>query len=131
MCGRACLSSDVSEIKVAFRIPPERPTPIFRRAIVMTAFAAATSALYVAKEVRSRKRLHDRKLLAGPVALETEQLVRKKQALRGLRSKAVLRLPLRNFAHGRQGKPHPRDEKARLKPPVFFRVLWRPFTRSR
>src|SRR5215471_17522423 len=27
MCGRARLSSDVSEIKVAFRIPPERPTP--------------------------------------------------------------------------------------------------------
>src|ERR1700756_3078835 len=29
MCGRARLSSDVSEIKVAFRIPPERPTPNF------------------------------------------------------------------------------------------------------
>jgi len=27
MCGRACLSSDVGEIKVAFRIAPERPTP--------------------------------------------------------------------------------------------------------
>jgi putative SOS response-associated peptidase YedK len=27
MCGRARLTSDVSEIKVAFRIPPERPTP--------------------------------------------------------------------------------------------------------
>src|ERR1700746_1229015 len=27
MCGRARLSSDVSEIKVAFRIPPERPAP--------------------------------------------------------------------------------------------------------
>ena len=27
MCGRAHLSSDVSEIKVAFRIPPERPAP--------------------------------------------------------------------------------------------------------
>jgi putative SOS response-associated peptidase YedK len=27
MCGRARLSSDVSEIEVAFRIPPERPTP--------------------------------------------------------------------------------------------------------
>jgi putative SOS response-associated peptidase YedK len=27
MCGRARLSSDVSEIKVAFRIPPERPPP--------------------------------------------------------------------------------------------------------
>src|SRR6201990_1997718 len=27
MCGRARLSSDVSEIKVAFRIPPERTTP--------------------------------------------------------------------------------------------------------
>jgi putative SOS response-associated peptidase YedK len=27
MCGRARPSSDVSEIKVAFRIPPERPTP--------------------------------------------------------------------------------------------------------
>jgi putative SOS response-associated peptidase YedK len=27
MCGRARLSSDVTEIKVAFRIPPERPTP--------------------------------------------------------------------------------------------------------
>jgi putative SOS response-associated peptidase YedK len=27
MCGRARLFSDVSEIKVAFRIPPERPTP--------------------------------------------------------------------------------------------------------
>lgn len=29
MCGRARLSSDVSEIKIAFRIPPERPTPNF------------------------------------------------------------------------------------------------------
>src|SRR5271156_4448919 len=27
MCGRARLSSDVSEIKLAFAIPPERPTP--------------------------------------------------------------------------------------------------------
>jgi putative SOS response-associated peptidase YedK len=29
MCGRARLSSDVSEIKLVFRIPPERPTPNF------------------------------------------------------------------------------------------------------
>jgi putative SOS response-associated peptidase YedK len=29
MCGRARLSSDVSEIKVASRIPPERPAPNF------------------------------------------------------------------------------------------------------
>ena len=29
MCGRARLSADVSEIKVAFRIPPERPIPNF------------------------------------------------------------------------------------------------------
>jgi putative SOS response-associated peptidase YedK len=29
MCGRARLSSDVSEIKLIFRIPPERPTPNF------------------------------------------------------------------------------------------------------
>jgi putative SOS response-associated peptidase YedK len=29
MCGRARFSSDVSEIKVAFRIPPERPAPNF------------------------------------------------------------------------------------------------------
>ena len=27
MCGRARLSSDVSEIKLVFRVPPERPTP--------------------------------------------------------------------------------------------------------
>ena len=27
MCGRARLSSDVSEIKIAFDIPPERPIP--------------------------------------------------------------------------------------------------------
>jgi len=27
MCGRARLSSDVSEIKLTFRIPSERPTP--------------------------------------------------------------------------------------------------------
>jgi putative SOS response-associated peptidase YedK len=27
MCGRARLSSDVSEIKLMFGIPPERPTP--------------------------------------------------------------------------------------------------------
>jgi len=27
MCGRARLSSDVSEIKLVFRIPPERPMP--------------------------------------------------------------------------------------------------------
>jgi hypothetical protein len=29
MCGRACRSDDISEIKVAFRIPPERPAPNF------------------------------------------------------------------------------------------------------
>jgi hypothetical protein len=29
MCGRARLSSDVSEIKLAFSIPPERPAPNF------------------------------------------------------------------------------------------------------
>ena len=29
MCGRARLSSDVSEIKIAFGIPPERPMPNF------------------------------------------------------------------------------------------------------
>jgi putative SOS response-associated peptidase YedK len=29
MCGQARLSSDVSEIKVAFRISPERPAPNF------------------------------------------------------------------------------------------------------
>src|SRR6266567_3775519 len=29
MCGRIRLSSDVSEIKIAFGIPPERPTPNF------------------------------------------------------------------------------------------------------
>jgi hypothetical protein len=29
MCGRARLSSDVSEIKIAFRIPPEAPAPNF------------------------------------------------------------------------------------------------------
>ena len=29
MCGRARLSSDVSEIKLAFQIPSERPTPNF------------------------------------------------------------------------------------------------------
>ena len=29
MCGRARLSSDVSEIKIAFGIPPSRPTPNF------------------------------------------------------------------------------------------------------
>ena len=29
MCGRARLSSDVSEIKLAFSIPPHRPTPNF------------------------------------------------------------------------------------------------------
>jgi putative SOS response-associated peptidase YedK len=27
MCGRARLSSDVSEIKLVFSIPPDRPTP--------------------------------------------------------------------------------------------------------
>src|SRR3979411_1532662 len=27
MCGRAHLSSDVSEIKITFSIPPERPSP--------------------------------------------------------------------------------------------------------
>jgi putative SOS response-associated peptidase YedK len=29
MCGRACLSSDVSEINLVFSIPPDRPTPNF------------------------------------------------------------------------------------------------------
>jgi len=29
MCGRARLSSDVSEIKLLFRVPPDRPTPNF------------------------------------------------------------------------------------------------------
>ena len=30
MCGRARLSSDVSEIKLVFSIPPHRPTPNFQ-----------------------------------------------------------------------------------------------------
>ena len=29
MCGRARLSTDFSQIKIAFRIPPDRPTPNF------------------------------------------------------------------------------------------------------
>ena len=29
MCGRAKLETDVSEIKIAFRFPPEYPTPNF------------------------------------------------------------------------------------------------------
>jgi putative SOS response-associated peptidase YedK len=29
MCGRAKLETDVSEIKMAFRIPPEYPAPNF------------------------------------------------------------------------------------------------------
>ena len=29
MCGRIRLSSDVSEIKLVFSIPPDRPTPNF------------------------------------------------------------------------------------------------------
>lgn len=29
MCGRARLSTDFSEIRIAFRIPSERPTPNF------------------------------------------------------------------------------------------------------
>src|SRR5260221_7290660 len=29
MCGRAKLDTEVSEIKIAFRIPPEYPTPNF------------------------------------------------------------------------------------------------------
>jgi hypothetical protein len=29
MCGRAKLETDVSQIKIAFRIPPEYPTPNF------------------------------------------------------------------------------------------------------
>src|SRR5271168_4648153 len=29
MCGRVKLDSDFSEIKIAFRIPPERPAPNF------------------------------------------------------------------------------------------------------
>jgi putative SOS response-associated peptidase YedK len=29
MCGRVRLSSDVSEIKLVFSIPPDRPTPNF------------------------------------------------------------------------------------------------------
>jgi len=29
MCGRVRLSSDVSEIKLVFSIPPHRPTPNF------------------------------------------------------------------------------------------------------
>ena len=29
MCGRVRLSSDVSEIKITFSIPPHRPTPNF------------------------------------------------------------------------------------------------------
>jgi putative SOS response-associated peptidase YedK len=29
MCGRARLSSDISEIKLVFSIPPERPAPNF------------------------------------------------------------------------------------------------------
>jgi putative SOS response-associated peptidase YedK len=29
MCGRAKLEGDISEIKIAFRVPPEYPTPNF------------------------------------------------------------------------------------------------------
>jgi putative SOS response-associated peptidase YedK len=29
MCGRAKLDGDVSEIKIAFRVPPDYPTPNF------------------------------------------------------------------------------------------------------
>jgi putative SOS response-associated peptidase YedK len=36
MCGRARLSSDVSEITIAFGIPPERPTPNFAASWNMT-----------------------------------------------------------------------------------------------
>jgi putative SOS response-associated peptidase YedK len=29
MCGRAKLGGDISEIKIAFRVPPDYPTPTF------------------------------------------------------------------------------------------------------
>jgi putative SOS response-associated peptidase YedK len=29
MCGRAKLDGDISEIKIAFRVPPDYPTPNF------------------------------------------------------------------------------------------------------
>jgi putative SOS response-associated peptidase YedK len=55
MCGRARLSSDVSEIRIAFAIPPERPTPNF----AATWNAAPTDPLPV---VRFDDREHQRSL---------------------------------------------------------------------
>jgi putative SOS response-associated peptidase YedK len=54
MCGRARLSSDVSEIKLVFRIPPERPTPNIARS-----WNAPTDPLPV---VRYNGRAHKRSL---------------------------------------------------------------------
>jgi putative SOS response-associated peptidase YedK len=55
MCGRARLSSDVSEIKLVFSVPPERPTPNFAHSWN----AAPTDALPV---VRHDPRNHERSL---------------------------------------------------------------------
>jgi hypothetical protein len=36
MCGRIRLSSDVSEIKIVFSIPPHRPTPAERQRYLLS-----------------------------------------------------------------------------------------------
>ena len=50
MCGRARLSSDVSEIKIAFGIPPQRPTPNFAASWNVAATDPLPVVRYDAKE---------------------------------------------------------------------------------
>jgi putative SOS response-associated peptidase YedK len=56
MCGRARLSSDVSEIKIAFSIPPERPAPNIRANWNMAPTQDGAVVRYDADEARAQPR---------------------------------------------------------------------------
>jgi hypothetical protein len=53
MCGRARLSSDVSEINLVFRIPPDRPTPNFPPSWNVAPTDSLPVVLYDAKAFRA------------------------------------------------------------------------------
>ena len=50
MCGRARLSSDVSEIKIPFGLPPERPTPNIATELELGADRSGAVVYYDAKD---------------------------------------------------------------------------------
>jgi putative SOS response-associated peptidase YedK len=79
MCGRVRLSSDVSEIKLVFSIPPHRPTPNFPPSWNL----APTDSLPV---VRYDAKAHERSLECGQHAGLATILIR----LRPSRSARIL-----------------------------------------